>query len=39
MFEFAIYHDKIDNIKEFNMFELIAILNKERAKYLNDILK
>lgn len=36
MFEFAIYHDKIDNIKEFNMFELIAILNKERSKYLNE---
>lgn len=35
-FEFAIYHEKIDDIREFNMFEMIAILTKERAKYLSE---
>lgn len=36
MFEFAIYHERIDNIKEFNMFELIAVLEKERHAYLEN---
>lgn len=33
-FEFAIYHEKIDDIREFNMFEMIAVLTKERTRYL-----
>ena len=33
-FDLAIYHERIDNIKEFNMFEMIAILNKERTRFL-----
>ncbi len=33
-FKFAIYHEKIDNIAEFNMFELIAVMTRERTKYL-----
>ncbi len=36
LFDFAIYHEKIDNITNFNMFELIEVLTKERTKYLND---
>lgn len=35
-FEFAIYHERIDNITNFNMFELIEILKKERTNYLNE---
>ncbi len=35
-FEFAIYHERIDNIREFNMFEMIAILTKERIKFLSE---
>ena len=30
IFEFAIYHERIENIREFNMFELISTLQKER---------
>lgn len=36
IFEFAIYHERIENIKEFNMFELISILQKERNKFLEN---
>ncbi len=35
-FEFALYHDEIDNIREFNMFEMIAFLTKKRAKHLSE---
>ena len=33
-FDLAIYHDKIDNIAEFNMFELISSMTKARTLYL-----
>lgn len=36
IFEFAIYHERIENIREFNMFELISILEKERRLYLEN---
>lgn len=35
-FDFAIYHEKIEDIREFNMFEMIAVLTKEREKYLTE---
>lgn len=35
-FGFAIYHDMFDNIHEFNMFEMIALLTKERKNYLQE---
>lgn len=33
-FNLAIYYEKFDNIREFNMFDLIPFLSKERATYL-----
>lgn len=35
-FELSIYHDQIDNIKEFKLFELLQLLIKERTKYLKE---
>lgn len=34
-FELSIYYEKYDNIKPFNMFELIDFLGKERIEYLD----
>lgn len=36
IFDFAIYHERIDNIKKFDMFELISVLEKERNTYLEN---
>lgn len=33
-FGFAIYHDLLENIRPFNMFEMITLLTKERNTYL-----
>ena len=35
-FELQIYYEKYENIKAFNMFELIDYLGKERMDYLNE---
>ncbi len=35
-FELQIYYDKYDNIRPFNMFELIDFLGKERIEYLDN---
>lgn len=35
-FELSIYHDQIDNIKDFKLFEILQVLIKERTKYLHD---
>lgn len=36
MFDLAIYHDRIDNIAEFNMFDLIKAFSKEREQFLHE---
>lgn len=36
MFDLAIYHDRIDNITEFDMFDLINVFSKEREIYLHE---
>ena len=35
-FELSIYHDQIDNIKDFKLFEILQLLIKERTKYLHE---
>ena len=35
-FNLSIYHDAIDNIAEFNMYELLGTLIKERDNYLDN---
>ena len=35
-FELAIYHDQIDNIKEFKLFEILQCLIKNRTKHLEE---
>ena len=35
-FELSIYHDQIDNIKDFKLFEILQLLIKERNKYLHE---
>ena len=35
-FELAVYHDQIDNIKEFKLFEILQLLIKDRSRYLQE---
>lgn len=35
-FELSIYHDQIDNIKDFKLFEILQLLIRERNKYLHE---
>lgn len=35
-FDLAIYHDQIDNIKDFKLFEILQFLIKNRAKHLEE---